>query len=89
MADQNGRPGQLPNCICHVLNVVENSRPAQVASSLAVSVPTQSICVGREAMLSEVIEKMHIPTSGPMQGSVYKKERCWVRAVGRKFGDDF
>ena len=64
MTDQNGWAGQLPNCICNVFNEIGNSGPAQFFSPFAFAVPTQIDGVSGEAMLSEVIEKMHIPTPG-------------------------
>src|SRR5512134_831238 len=89
MADQNRWAGQLPDRICYIFNVVRNSGPAQFFLPLTVTVSAQIDSMGGVAMLSEVIEKMHIPTPGSVQGSVYKQERRRVCVAGRIFGNDF
>jgi len=66
----------LPNSVCHSFYIIGNAHPAQVAMPLAVAVSTQTYGMSGEAVLSEVIEKMNIPTPGRMPGSVYKKEWC-------------
>src|SRR5262245_31989220 len=89
MAYQNRPAGQLPNYICNVLNEIGDSGPAQFFPSFTFTVSTQIDVVRGEAMLSEVIEKMHIPTRSGMKRSVYKKERRWTPSIGRIPGDDF
>ena len=88
MADQDGRSGQLPHRIRNIFQVIGNSSPAQISPPLAVTMPAQIDGISREAVVSEVAEKMHIPTPGPVHHSVYKQEGRWMLALQRVFGDD-
>jgi hypothetical protein len=42
-----------------------------------------------EAVLSEIIEEMNIPTPGSMEHSMYKKDRCWMLTPDRVSGNHF
>src|SRR5262245_20695492 len=48
--------------------------------------PSQIDGIGRESVLSEVVEKIDVPTPGAMQHSVDKEERRWLPTLERMLG---
>ncbi len=78
----------MPSYSLDIFNVVGDSGPAQFFSPLAVAVPAQINGMDGIAMLSEVIEKVHVPTPGSVHHSMYEEERCWMLGPDRVPGCD-
>jgi hypothetical protein len=66
MTDQNRWTRQLLDGIFNVFHEIGNSSPAQFFSSLTFAVSAQVDGVSGLAVLSEVIQKMHLPARSGM-----------------------
>src|SRR5579859_3432276 len=79
MADQHGWSLKLAGHLRHVVNIVRDTRPAQLLVPFACSVAAQAQSGRGIAVLSKIRQKVLIPTPGAMPRAVYKKQRYWMR----------
>jgi hypothetical protein len=88
VACQNRQAGQLLNRFCNALNEIGKSGPVLFPLSFTIAVSSHVDVVRRDAMLSELFEKMHTAIRSCTERSVYKNELHWTLFIGRMLEAD-